>query len=147
MFSGQQVLNARAFRRAASQRRGQPLYSLRGGALASQQNAKQVFVDAEHFAAIANSPVYPTHLLYAALLTDDESRDAIMNELAINKNRLRQVAKRESIICPTTKRARPQNLAPFELATARPKMLIGEPQSFSLSPIRPSRRADSCQWL
>jgi len=91
-------LNARAFRRRLRAKGGGNRFTLsEARRLRRSKNAKQVFVDAEHFAAIANSPVYPTHLLYAALLTDDESRDAIMNELAIDKNRLRQVAKREAL--------------------------------------------------
>ena len=92
-------LNARAFRRRLRAKGGGNRFTLsEARRLRRSKNAKQVFVDAEHFAAIANSPVYPTHLLYAALLTDDESRDTIINELAIDKNRLRQVAKREALL-------------------------------------------------
>src|ERR1041385_4532163 len=36
---------------------------------------KKVFADAEHFAQLAGGIVYPTHLLYAVLLSDDDRRD------------------------------------------------------------------------
>lgn len=40
--------------------------------------AKRVFGDAEHLAAMADVMVYPIHLLYAVLLTEDKKRDELM---------------------------------------------------------------------
>lgn len=57
--------------------------------------AKRVFADAEHFAAIADILVYPVHLLYAVLLTEDKKRDELMKELDVDPKRLQQLAKRE----------------------------------------------------
>jgi ATP-dependent Clp protease ATP-binding subunit ClpA len=57
--------------------------------------AKQVFANAEHFAQLGSSAVYPVHLLYATLLADDEHRDATLAELNIEKKRLLTVSKRE----------------------------------------------------
>jgi len=57
--------------------------------------AKQVFADAEHFAQLGSSVVYPVHLLYATLLADDEHRDATLAELNVEKKRLLTVSKRE----------------------------------------------------
>jgi ATP-dependent Clp protease ATP-binding subunit ClpA len=57
--------------------------------------AKRVFADAEHFAQLGSSTVYPIHLLYATLFADDENRDAILTELNIEKKRLLTISKRE----------------------------------------------------
>ena len=57
--------------------------------------AKHVFADAEHFAQLGSSMVYPVHLLYATLLAEDEHRDTTLAELNIEKKRLLTVSKRE----------------------------------------------------
>jgi len=57
--------------------------------------AKEIFSKAESFAQIGSSAVYPVHLLYAGLLTDDEHRDATLAELNVEKKRLVSVSKRE----------------------------------------------------
>jgi ATP-dependent Clp protease ATP-binding subunit ClpA len=57
--------------------------------------AKQIFADAEHFALLGSSVVYPVHLLYAGLLAEDEYRDTTLAELNIEKKRLLTVSKRE----------------------------------------------------
>jgi hypothetical protein len=54
-----------------------------------------VLADAEHFAQLGSSAVYPVHLLYATLLAEDSHRDATLVELNIEKKRLMNVAKRE----------------------------------------------------
>jgi ATP-dependent Clp protease ATP-binding subunit ClpC len=58
-------------------------------------DAKDVFADAEHFAEATNGPVYPTHLLYAVLLSEDKDRDTVLAELNIDKRRWLTVAKRQ----------------------------------------------------
>jgi Clp amino terminal domain, pathogenicity island component len=73
--------------------------------------AKDIFADAEHFAQIGNQAVYPAHLLYATLLTEDKDRDAALADLDINKKRLLAVAKRDALMfqfdsLSETKRAR-----------------------------------------
>ena len=50
--------------------------------------AKQVFDEAENFAQIFSGAVYPLHLFYAGLLTDDELRDATLAELNVEKKHL-----------------------------------------------------------
>ena len=57
--------------------------------------AKQVFDEAENFAQIFSGAVYPLHLFYAGLLTDDELRDATLAELNVEKKHLLTVSKRE----------------------------------------------------
>jgi len=59
--------------------------------------AKQVFADAEHFAQIGGSVVYPVHLLYATLLAEDEHRDMTLTRLKIDKKRFLTVARRQVI--------------------------------------------------
>lgn len=91
-------LDAKAFRRALRQACLPP----RGVGLVTEQlrrskEAKEVFLDAEHFAEMANTAVYPAHLLCAVLLAKDESRDNVMNNLGVDKKRLRQVAKQEIV--------------------------------------------------
>ena len=89
-------LDARAFRRRLRAKSGGNRFSLsESGRLRRSKKAKQVFADAEHFAALADCTVHPAHLLYAVLLVDDEGRDAVMDEPAINKKHLHQAAKRE----------------------------------------------------
>ena len=60
--------------------------------------AKHVFADAEHFAQLGSSTVYPVHLLYATLLAEDKHRDVILTELNVDKKRLMSVAKREVLM-------------------------------------------------
>lgn len=89
-------LDAKAFRRRL--RRGYPEgeYAAHDSKrLRRSSSAKQVFVDAEHFAQFDGSAIYPVHLLYATLLADDQRRDAKLLELNIRKERLISVAKRE----------------------------------------------------
>lgn len=57
--------------------------------------AKHIFADAEHFAQLGSSAVYPVHLLYATLLAEDEYRDSIMVELNIKKKHLLNTVKKE----------------------------------------------------
>jgi ATP-dependent Clp protease ATP-binding subunit ClpA len=59
--------------------------------------AKCVFADAEHFAQLNGTAVYPVHLLYAILLAEDKHRDAILAEVNVDMKRLRNVAKRELV--------------------------------------------------
>ncbi len=58
-------------------------------------DAKDVFADAEHFAEATNGPVYPVHLLYAVLLSQDKDRDSVLAEFKIDKRRWLRVAKRQ----------------------------------------------------
>jgi len=56
-----------------------------------------VFADAEHFAELGNSAVYPVHFLYATLLTEDKHRDVTLDKLDIDKKRLLNVSKRDAL--------------------------------------------------
>jgi ATP-dependent Clp protease ATP-binding subunit ClpA len=89
-------LDARAFRRALrGKSEGIRLGLVRSQRLRRSKAAKQVFVDAEHFAMIANCPVFPVHLLYAAVSIDDETRDDLLDQMGVEPTRLRKVTKRE----------------------------------------------------
>lgn len=89
-------LDARTFRRALRRKSGgdriAPSESQR---LRRSKAAKQVFADAEHFAEMANSVVFPVQLLFAVVLADDEVRDDLLDHLGVEPDRLREVAKRE----------------------------------------------------
>jgi ATP-dependent Clp protease ATP-binding subunit ClpA len=92
-------LDARAFRRrlrnlnAANRCPPSGLQRLR-----RSPAARLVFADAEHLAAITDCAVFPVHLLYSALLTQDEKRDALLEELRVDPKRLQQLAKREVLL-------------------------------------------------
>ena len=53
-----------------------------------------MFADAEHFAEMANSVVFPVQLLFAVVSIDDEIRDDLLDQLGVAPERLRKVAKR-----------------------------------------------------
>ena len=53
--------------------------------------------DAERFAQLAGGTVYPVHLLYAVLLSDDQNRDDTFKQLGIAKTGLQEAAKREVV--------------------------------------------------
>jgi ATP-dependent Clp protease ATP-binding subunit ClpA len=59
--------------------------------------ARKTFDDADHFAQLADSPVYPVHLLYAVLLHEDDGIQAVCANLSIDKKRFQEVASREVI--------------------------------------------------
>ena len=67
------------------------------GRLHRTDAAKEVFAAAEGFAALANSPVYPVHLLYASLVAEDEKRDEVLAALGTEKKPLQEAAKAEVI--------------------------------------------------
>ena len=84
----------RSLRRASQERRFPLDDSER---LRRSSAAKTVFADAEHFAQLGNCAVFPVHLLYATLLSEDEHRDATLDKLNIDKKRLLNVAKRDAL--------------------------------------------------
>ena len=89
-------LNAKTFRRKLRRTLPEPRFSLDDSKrLRRSSAAKQIFVDAEHYAQLGSGVVYPSHLLYAALLSQDEHRDTTLAELNIEKRRLILVSKRE----------------------------------------------------
>ncbi|HOC54202.1 MAG TPA: Clp protease N-terminal domain-containing protein [Verrucomicrobiota bacterium] len=59
--------------------------------------ARKVFADAEHFAQLSNSVVYPAHLLHALLLNDDDTREEAFQALGVDKKRFLEVARREVV--------------------------------------------------
>jgi ATP-dependent Clp protease ATP-binding subunit ClpA len=92
-------LDAKAFRRRLRRESRERRFSLADSErLRRSSAAKQVFADAEHFAQLGSSAVYPVHLLYATLLAEDKHRDATLTELNIEKKRLMSVAKREVLM-------------------------------------------------
>lgn len=89
-------LDACAFRRALRGKCGCKLVAPAASErLRRSKEAKQVFADAEHFAELACTVVFPVHLLYSAVSLADEVRDALLDELGVELERLRTVAKRE----------------------------------------------------
>ena len=91
-------VNARTLRRKLRSSSPEPRFTLDGPERLHRSDAsKRVFADAEHFAQIAGSVVYPAHLLYAVLLGEDTRRDDAFRELSIDKPRFQEVAKREVV--------------------------------------------------
>jgi Clp amino terminal domain, pathogenicity island component len=91
-------VDARALRRSLRRRSQERRFSLDDSEqLHRSSAAKIVFADAEHFAQLGNCAVYPVHLLYAALLAEDDRRDAIFHKLGIDKTRLLSVSKRDAL--------------------------------------------------
>ena len=99
-------LDARTFRRALRRRsegnRNAPSESQR---LRRSKASKQAFADAEHFAEMANSVVYPVQLLYAVISTEDALRDDLLDEFGVKLARFKKFAKRE--IMPSWPDAKP----------------------------------------
>jgi len=60
--------------------------------------AKRIFADAERIAELGGGVVYPVHLLYAMLLTEDEQRDSTLAGLGFDKKGLLSVAKRQVLL-------------------------------------------------
>jgi ATP-dependent Clp protease ATP-binding subunit ClpA len=89
-------LDARTFRRALRRKiGGNRIAQSESQRLRRSKAAKLVFADAEHFAEMANSVVYPVQLLFAVVSIDDEVRDDLLDHLGVEHERLRKVAKRE----------------------------------------------------
>ena len=89
-------LDARTFRRALRRKScGNRIAPSESQRLGRSKAAKQVFADAEHFAEMANSLVFPIQLLFAVVSTNDEVRDDLLDQLGVEPERLRKVAKRE----------------------------------------------------
>jgi hypothetical protein len=99
-------LDARTFRRALRRRcggnRNAPSESQR---LRRSKASKQAFADAEHFAEMTNSVVYPIQLLYAVISTEDALRDDLLDEFGVQLARFKKFAKRE--IMPSWPDAKP----------------------------------------
>jgi ATP-dependent Clp protease ATP-binding subunit ClpA len=90
------ALDAKMFRRKLRRASPERRFALDDSErLRRSSAAKQIFSEAEHFAQLGSSAVYPVHLLYASLLADDEHRDTILAELNVEKQRLVAISKRE----------------------------------------------------
>lgn len=82
-------LNAKAFRRGLRCVSPERRFALDASErLHRNAAAKRVFTDAERFAQLGSGTVYPIHLLYASLLTDDLRRDATLETFKIDKKHL-----------------------------------------------------------
>lgn len=89
-------LDACAFRRALRGKCGCKLVAPPASErLRRSKEAKRIFADAEHFAELAGSVVFPVHLLYAVVSVADEVRDDLLDAMGVELVRLRAVAKRE----------------------------------------------------
>lgn len=82
--------------------RGSPIYQRfhipKSETLHRSASTRKVFADAEHFAQLTGSIVYPAHLLYAVLLPSDERCDNVLQTLQIDKKRLLEIARREVVL-------------------------------------------------
>lgn len=91
-------LDARVFRRALRRKsKGKEIVLSEPQSLRRSKAAKQVFADAEHFAEMANSVVFPAQLFYAVISIEDEVRDDLLDQLGVEPERLQKVAKREIV--------------------------------------------------
>ena len=91
-------LDACAFRRALRAKHGCKLVSPSVAAqLRRSADTKRIFADAEHFAELDSSDVFPVHLLYAATISPDELRDNLLDQMGVELKRLQTVAKREVV--------------------------------------------------
>jgi ATP-dependent Clp protease ATP-binding subunit ClpA len=89
-------LDVRTFRRALRRKSGgNRIAPSESQSLHRSKAAKQVFADAEHFAEMANSVVFPVQLLFAVVSIEDEVRDDLLDQLGVQPERLNKVAKRE----------------------------------------------------
>ena len=89
-------LEAKTFRRKLRQVSAERRFAVDDSErLRRNSAAKQIFADAEHFAQLGSITVYPIHLLYASLLTDDEHRDATLTGFNVDKKRFLTLCKRE----------------------------------------------------
>lgn len=92
-------LDAKVFRRRLRRASAERMFVLDDSeGLRRSPAAKRVFADAEHFAQLGSSVVYPVHLLYATLLADDNHRDATLVEVNVDKKWLLTVAQREVVM-------------------------------------------------
>jgi ATP-dependent Clp protease ATP-binding subunit ClpA len=89
-------LDATAFRRRLRRALGDHGLMLEcPGCLHRGPAARKVFADAENYAQLDNGVVYPAHLLFAILATNDTQRDRVLKELGINEERLQEAAAQE----------------------------------------------------
>ena len=96
-------LDAKAFRRRLRRASGGNRFSpSESDRLRRSPSAKRVFNEAEHFAELANCLVYPAHLLYAVLLTEDQNRDEVLVHIGVNRKSLQEAAKRVVLFRPNT---------------------------------------------
>jgi hypothetical protein len=63
------------------------------GRLHRNDASKDAFADAEHFAEVSGSAVFPIHLLYAIVSTKDPSRDQVLSDCGFSLERLAATAK------------------------------------------------------
>lgn len=85
--------NARGFRRAFRFHCGSGLPGQgEVDQLHRSKESKKVFAEAERFAAIAESVVFPVHLLYAVLMIPDETRDVLLDQHGTEPKCLRTLA-------------------------------------------------------
>lgn len=67
------------------------------GRLRRSHAAREVFAEAEQYSQLGGNTVYPVHLLYASLTNADADRDALFEELSIDKGLLIDIVKTEVI--------------------------------------------------
>ena len=92
-------LNAKVFRRRLRRALPNGQFSLaESGRLSRSPASKTIFANAERFAQLHGSTVYPVHLLYATLRAEDRQRDTLLAELNVEKKNLINVVNREVLM-------------------------------------------------
>lgn len=88
--------DAKAFRRKLRKVIPAPRFAMDDDAILHRSAAtKRMFVEARQYAELSGQVVYPVHLLLAAVFTQDQFSDEVMQELGIDKKRIQEIAKRE----------------------------------------------------
>lgn len=90
------AFDAKVFRRKLRKVAPAARFALGDGETLHRSTAtKKLFLEAQHFAELSGQIVYPVHLLLAALFTQDQYSDEVMDEMGIDKKHLQEIAKRE----------------------------------------------------
>ena len=91
--------DARAFRRALRRELGKHTRSpTKSHHLRRSNEAKQVFVDAEQVAEMADCVVFPVHLFHAVLSATKDAYTDLMARAGCDPERLKKVTKREAML-------------------------------------------------
>ena len=106
-----------------------------------------IFTDAEHFAEINASPVYPVHLLYATLLAKDKLRDTLG---AKTKSEVKTEAKTERVDLTVPQRVKESPTAPSSVKQGgrdpfRPMTLRAKVNTRARENLSPLERLDLSQ--
>lgn len=96
-YFGWGALDTKVFRRKLRKVAPAARFALGDGETLHRSTAtKKLFLEAQHFAELSGQIVYPVHLLLAALFTQDQYSDEVMDEMGIDKKHLQEITKGKS---------------------------------------------------